>query len=154
MNIRYAMDEKGSLNIMAKSRILIGDDSMIVRSYLEESLTPLGYRVDTCTDGQSFLNNVLATPYSLIFLDQELPGISGLEIVSHMRRLGNLTPVILATSPGKRRFWNNLRLYGILHVLEKPIVWTRFMTVAKECLKQPIEAPFGNNSRLGMDLWP
>jgi signal transduction histidine kinase/ActR/RegA family two-component response regulator len=67
-------------------KVLIVEDLEYNRLYLEDVLKELGCRVESCPDGESGLDRALHGDWDLIFLDWDLPKISGLEIARRVRK--------------------------------------------------------------------
>jgi CheY-like chemotaxis protein len=61
-------------------RILVIDDSTVIRNLLREYLTDLGYSVDLAGDGQEGINKALAGDYSVIFCDIHMPRKNGYQV--------------------------------------------------------------------------
>jgi signal transduction histidine kinase/CheY-like chemotaxis protein len=79
--------------------ILVVDDDEATLDLMTRWLEPLGYRVVVALDGETGLRLVRQHRPSLILLDAWLPGRSGYDILSELRKdpdVGN-TPVILVT---------------------------------------------------------
>jgi signal transduction histidine kinase/CheY-like chemotaxis protein len=79
--------------------ILVVDDDEATLDLMTRWLEPLGYRVVVALDGETGLRLVRQHRPSLVLLDAWLPGRSGYDILSELRRdpvVGN-TPVILVT---------------------------------------------------------
>ncbi len=106
-----------------KLSCIIVDDEMIARL----SLKHLCQKVDSLEVVGNFENasEVLAfletNSVDLIFLDVEMPGISGMEL---MNRIGNLCQVILTTSKTEYAF--EAFQYHVTDYLKKPIFFPRF----------------------------
>jgi two-component system, OmpR family, response regulator MprA len=65
---------------------------------LEDCLTAEGYRVLTATDGAGGLDRVLKEKPDLILLDVMLPKLDGFALCAELRRLTNVTPVLMLTA--------------------------------------------------------
>ncbi len=79
------------------SRILLVDDDAWLIQSLAESLSTAGYIVDkaqSATDADSLLS---VSPYELIILDWEMPGIAGIDYLVEIRRRGIETAVLMLT---------------------------------------------------------
>lgn len=61
-------------------KILVVDDSEIIRSLLAEYLTDLGYEVDLATDGADGIQKALAGDYHVVFCDIHMPRKNGYEV--------------------------------------------------------------------------
>ena len=64
---------------MMKKKILVVDDSAVVRRYLIRLLTNAGYSVDFAKNGQEAIEKINEKQYSLITLDIEMPILNGIE---------------------------------------------------------------------------
>jgi len=61
-------------------RILVIDDSKVIRVLLTAELESKGFTVETAEDGASGLAKACATPFDLILIDAQMPGLSGFEV--------------------------------------------------------------------------
>lgn len=61
-------------------RLLIVEDEKQLCDTVAKSLYDAGYEVDTCYDGETALDCILAENYDLVVLDLNLPGMDGMEI--------------------------------------------------------------------------
>ena len=67
---------------MKRDRLLWVDDEIsLLRPHIL-FLEGKGYEVDTVTNGQDALDRCRATTYDLIFLDENMPGLSGLQTLA------------------------------------------------------------------------
>ena len=64
---------------MIKKRILVVDDSAVIRRYLAKLLEEAGYSVDLAKNGQEAIEKLQKSYYSLITLDIEMPVLNGIE---------------------------------------------------------------------------
>jgi signal transduction histidine kinase/ActR/RegA family two-component response regulator len=67
-------------------RVLVVEDVEYNRLVMEELLGGIGCLVDSAEDGKAGLEMALAGDYKVIFLDWELPSMSGLEIARNLRK--------------------------------------------------------------------
>lgn len=82
---------------MNEPRILIVDDSEIIREMLASYLGALGHRVDVAADGQSALDKFLIFRYQLIISDLQMPYIDGLSLLKQVKAAAADTQVIILT---------------------------------------------------------
>jgi CheY-like chemotaxis protein len=77
-------------------RVLIVDDepelAEVVREYLQDQ-----YEVEIASDGAAALASVRHTRPDVVFLDINMPGPSGIEVLSQLRRVDPTLPVIMVT---------------------------------------------------------
>jgi CheY-like chemotaxis protein len=77
-------------------RVLIVDDepelAEVVREYLQDQ-----YEVVIAPDGPTALTSVQQTRPDVVFLDVNMPGPSGIEVLKELRRADPTLPVIMVT---------------------------------------------------------
>lgn len=79
-------------------RALVVEDDAPLRSVLVRGLTENGYAVDAVTDGDQALAFLREYDYAVIVLDWRMPKMSGVDVLRHMRRAGDWTPVLMLTA--------------------------------------------------------
>jgi|ERR1700682_624744 DNA-binding response OmpR family regulator len=81
-------------------KILVVDDSRLLRTANERMLVKAGYEVITAADGEEGLRLALESKPDLIVLDMMLPKLSGQEVLRQLRTNPSSasTPVIVLTS--------------------------------------------------------
>ncbi len=80
-----------------KASILVVDDEPDILDALREQLTWEGYEVTACVDGTQALNVLQRRAFSVIISDQRMPGMSGLELMGHARKLHPNSSRVLLT---------------------------------------------------------
>lgn len=80
------------------ARILVIDDDPENRELLRDIFTPDGYEVMTAEDGDSGLETVRAEHFDLVFLDLEMPGKSGVEVLPLLKAIDPEVRVIILTA--------------------------------------------------------
>lgn len=70
----------------ARKRILVVDDSIVVREAERQLLANNGYDVDVAVDGIDGWNSLRNGSYDLVVSDVDMPRMNGLELVRTMRR--------------------------------------------------------------------
>lgn len=113
---RHEFDNRGNSGAL---RILVIDDSPVIRDMLVEVLTDDGYVVDTAVDGQAGGDLALANSYLAILCDVHMPLQNGLETV---RRIITSKPEaqIIMTDSLPDRLAHQARQEGALGCLQKP----------------------------------
>ncbi len=79
-------------------RILLVEDEPDLNQLIVKKLQLEHYTVDSCLNGLDGLEYFQMTDYDAVILDIMIPGMSGLEIVRKVRKLGKKTPVLLLTA--------------------------------------------------------
>ncbi len=84
-------------------RILLIEDEIAIRDVYKELLLSEGFEVTEAGDGDEGLEKVLKGEWELLFLDIMLPKRDGLEILSHLKTVPDLSmrPVVLLTNLDK-----------------------------------------------------
>jgi len=78
--------------------ILIVEDEQELCMTLGDRLRSEGYAVDFASDGKTGFEKSTRLPFDLIILDIMLPGMSGLDVCTHLRRAGINIPILLLTA--------------------------------------------------------
>lgn len=104
-----------------KKRILVVDDSPVVRSFHNNILKMAGFLVDNASDGVEALEKALSNNYDLILSDINMPNMDGISFVQRFREEGEEVPVIFLTTQEesihkKRSYEAGVNLY-----LVKPV---------------------------------
>lgn len=83
-------------------RILHVEDDEMVAAMAKEMLEDKpGWQVETCADGHAALERISGdTPYELLLVDYDLPGLNGIELVHRARKLAHRarTPIIVLSA--------------------------------------------------------
>jgi len=83
-----------------KKMVLVVEDDNEVRSMLSDYLTFLGYRTDTAADGLEGLSKIKEKAYDLVITDIAMPYVSGIGIISILKKDYPDIPVIAITGYG------------------------------------------------------
>jgi CheY-like chemotaxis protein/tetratricopeptide (TPR) repeat protein len=101
-------------------RILHVEDDTLVANAVRETLKGEGWRVLTYMDGAAALKEVESDAhYDLMLIDNQLPGVSGLELLARARELEHRqqTPIIMLSATDE---WREARRAGASAFLRKP----------------------------------
>jgi len=77
-------------------RVLVVDDELTMREFLEMGLGYEGFEVRTAADGSVALETARAWAPDLVILDRMLPGLDGLEICRRLRAAGDVGVLMLS----------------------------------------------------------
>lgn len=79
--------------------VLIVDDDALVRRLLTATLTRAGFRTEEAAGGAEALELLRRRPFAAVLLDNNMPGMSGLEVLERLRREEDTRtlPVLLVT---------------------------------------------------------
>src|ERR1700722_8349083 len=76
-------------------RILVADDSTDIRQLMTVVLSHSGYHVDAAEDGVIAWAALQAKPYDLLITDQQMPRVTGVELVKALRSARMALPVVM-----------------------------------------------------------
>ena len=79
-------------------KILLAEDTQDLNRVLTVALEHTGYEVDSAFDGEEALDLIMKNGYDLLILDIMMPKKDGLEVLQEVRRLNNITPVLMLTA--------------------------------------------------------
>ncbi len=82
---------------MVDTTILWADDEIDLLKPHVLFLKEKGYNVTTVTNGNDALDSFKNNYFDLVFLDENMPGLTGLERLSELKNLKNDVPVVLTT---------------------------------------------------------
>jgi CheY-like chemotaxis protein len=88
---------------VARASILIVEDHPTMREAMRLVLEHVGFEINAAADGQSALAMARANPPDLMFLDMNLPGASGADILQQLKADPQTAPirVIVITAVGE-----------------------------------------------------
>ncbi|MDM8523550.1 ATP-binding protein [Desulfococcaceae bacterium HSG8] len=89
-------DEKNIISFKGeKKKLLVADDVAINRSFLKDTLGPLGFEVTEAVNGSDALNKALKIRPDLILMDLVMPVMDGFEATRHIRKMPELKNVVV-----------------------------------------------------------
>lgn len=117
---------------MEKKNILWVDDEIeLLRSHII-FLSEKGYDVDTVTNGEDALSSIKEKSYDLIFLDEMMSGIGGLETLSKIKEIDSSIPVVMITKSEEESLMNEAIGGKINDYLTKPVNPSQVLLVCKK----------------------
>ncbi|MBX6745280.1 MAG: response regulator [Acetobacteraceae bacterium] len=101
--------------------VAVVDDDPAVRESLRFLLETAGHAVETYDSGVRFLSEAEPGRLACLVLDQQMPQITGIDLLARLRARGLATPtLIVASAPGPALTRRATEL-GAAGVLEKPL---------------------------------
>jgi len=124
-----ADDQAGTDNILAVPNkplhILVVDDDMLIRDIAERILRKHGHYVDSYSSGKEALARCTAVHFDAVFLDMNMPGLSGLDMATAIPALsmGGTPPFLIGMSndPRVEEAREKCLRAGMDTYLEKPL---------------------------------
>jgi CheY-like chemotaxis protein len=102
--------------------VMVIDDSPVLLSQFQHWVSALGYVVTTCQDAKNALDMIKKVKPSIIFIDINMPEISGFELVKSIRQQPDCKAISLAILTGEQKLSNKWRAqWSGCEFLEKPL---------------------------------
>ena len=79
------------------ARVLVIDDEPDVRRIIADTLADEGFGVDVAGSGEDGLELLRGEPFDLAYVDINLPGLSGFEVLETIRDEGLGTDIVIVT---------------------------------------------------------
>ncbi|MDH8702101.1 DNA-binding response OmpR family regulator [Dysgonomonadaceae bacterium PH5-43] len=106
---------------MKRDKVLWADDEMDLLKPHVLFLTDKGYDIVTVCSGQDALDSIKEDSFDLVFLDENMPGLSGLETLSKIKEINPDIPVIMITKSEDEGIMNQAIGSKIADYLIKPV---------------------------------
>jgi CheY-like chemotaxis protein len=104
------------------STVMVIDDSPLLLAQFKNWVSALGYPVVVCQDATTALATIAKVKPSAIFIDINMPVISGFELVKQIRQQPEFTAIPLAILTGEQRLSNKWRAqWSGCEFLTKPL---------------------------------
>jgi len=116
-------------------RILVVDDDVAMRLFNTHVLVRSGYQVDAAEDGAAGWEALHANTYDLLITDNNMPKISGVELVKKLRSARMALPVILASGEVPAEDLNRIPWLQPAKTLLKPYTDAELLGTVREFLR-------------------
>lgn len=80
--------------------VLVVDDDLQVRRWLQEAVAGLGYDVEAAADGPEALAAFRRIKHDVVATDMMMPGMTGWELMTALRGIEPTLPIIVLTAYG------------------------------------------------------
>lgn len=115
-------------------KILIVDDEKNIRMTLKQSLKSEEYKVYIAVNGEEALQLLQEQEVDLVLLDIKMPGLTGMEVLKEIRRIGNDVNVIMMTAYGSVEKAVEAMKLGAIDFISKPFTHNEIRSIVKEVL--------------------
>jgi two-component system, chemotaxis family, chemotaxis protein CheY len=108
----------------ARMRILIVDDSSLIRLYYRDVLEKAGFEVDQASNGIEAMEKVLAESYALAIVDINMPRMDGISFIRTLRRSPRdfaTLPALMISTEADQHDISDARAAGANFYLVKPV---------------------------------
>lgn len=120
-------------------KVLVADDIPEIRALVSQIVRMTGVTVDTAEDGLQAWHKIKSPkePYDVIFLDVQMPTMSGPQLANKLRGYGFTTPLVALTAATMKDQKDYCLSLGFNHHLSKPIDRELVWTILKDTLRAP-----------------
>jgi len=128
-------------------RILVVDDDGDIRRLNTEALTYSGYQVDAAGDGAAAWDTLQSNSYDLLITDNNMPKLSGVELLKKLHAARMAVPVIMASGTMPKEEFIRYPWLQPAATLPKPFTGEELLGTVREVLRathsacEPIEPP-------------
>jgi two-component system response regulator AtoC len=116
--------------------ILAVDDDVVACQLLQEVLQKEDYRVSIATSGQEAIRLAQEVPFDLAVLDIRMPDLSGIEVLTALKRINAQMPVLMATAYSSMHTAIEAIRQGAYDYLSKPCKIEELLLTVKRALEQ------------------
>ncbi len=103
------------------ARIMVVDDDIFLLTAIEQTLTLNNYSVDIFSTPQKSLSAVAENEYAAVITDIKMPGIDGMDLLTHIHTIDPELPVIMITGHGDVAMAVRAMQKGAYDFLQKPV---------------------------------
>lgn len=124
--------------------ILVVEDDDDIRRLNTEVLVQFGYRVDAAEDGAAGWEALQLESYDLLVTDNNMPKVSGVELLMKLRAAGMALPVIMATATLPKKDLTQFPWLQPTAMLLKPYTIGELMESVEKVLHKLSPTPFAD----------
>ena len=116
--------------------ILVVDDDPYIQEALGDRLESLGYRVARASDGKQALELIDHQDPQMVFLDIEMPGMKGLDVLREIRAREKDFPVVMITAYGSVDLAVEAMKEGAYDFIPKPFKANHIALVVEKAMER------------------
>ena len=134
------MPRRGPECLVLPARVLLAEDDPQLREILLDGLQDEGFSVVAAEDGVRALELFLSQgPFDVVLLDEEMPGLTGRELLARIRAGGSRLPAVMVSGSLALERPEQQRL-GIHDLMRKPTLITDLAAALRRALSaQPAD---------------
>ncbi|MGD0615157.1 MAG: response regulator [Verrucomicrobiota bacterium] len=119
----------------APQHILVVDDDSGIRNFSTRVLVGSGYHVDTAEDGAAAWEALQIKAFNLLITDNNMPRLTGVELVKKLHSARMALPVIMATRTSPKEEFTQYPWLQPAATLLKPYTIAELLGTVKEVLR-------------------
>lgn len=131
----------------AKLRVLFVDDEAPIRDVMKLELPRMGHDTTICEDGESAMKALEKHTFDAAIIDLRMPGLSGWDVVDHIKKVSPETEIIISTGHGSMEAAIQAIRKGAYDFIPKPC---KLVTIAN-VLKRVAEKRALTNKNIALE---
>ncbi|MDD5456387.1 MAG: response regulator [Candidatus Margulisbacteria bacterium] len=147
-------------------KILVIDDSPIIRKIMHQYIQILGYECDQAESGMQAMEQVKNNDYVLIFTDIHMPQMDGFVTSKNIREIEDSlhkqhAPIIAITGTLLEEYTDKYKIYGINDCIRKPVEKSNILEILAKFVEskelrlsptEPAETQSANDNLIPINL--
>ena len=126
-------------------RILIIDDDDEIRYSLNRVLSSRGFQVEEASSGEQGIECARSKTFEVVFLDNRMGGMNGLETLQHLRSVSPESMVILMTAFGTTQTAIEAMKFGAFDYIIKPFDLKKVLALTEKAIQSNIDLKQSRN---------
>ena len=123
---------------MSKVKILWADDEIDLLKPQIMYLEAKGYEITPVTNGHDAIDLVKENDYDVVFLDESMPGLTGLETLPKIKAIKHFLPVVMITKNEEEDLMEEAIGSQITDYLIKPVKSQQILLTLKKIVESKI----------------
>jgi DNA-binding response OmpR family regulator len=112
-------------------QILIVDNEVNVARLLADSVRRQGHQAIVASKGEEGLALIALKRPDAVFLDVDMPGLNGIDVLRRIRKTDTTLPVIILSGTVSPSQINEAKLLGVTDIIRKPFALTHLNRALK-----------------------
>ncbi|MEQ9366915.1 MAG: response regulator [Leptospirales bacterium] len=114
-------DQEAARHPTQPAKILIADDDPEIRNLFQQHLAPGGHEVTLVDNGRAALEAATDTDFAVVLTDLLMPGMSGQELIDHLKELPRTPVIIVLTAEDTTNTIIQTMRKGVFDYVIKPV---------------------------------
>ena len=115
------------------AKILVIDDDLTIRSFVQDFFEDRGFDVTTAADGAEGFEKFQKGAFDLVLCDMLMPKMIGVEVLKRIKELKPEQRVIMMTGVKENTMMEKAKSLGCYLYLTKPVQLNELEAKVKEC---------------------
>lgn len=133
INLEKAKAKKENIFTNSINILWVDDEIEFLKPHII-FLSQNGYVVNTASNGLDAIQEISEQHYDLIFMDENMPGLSGIETISKIKEINSKIPVVMITKNETEKNMKEATKNNVADYLVKPVSMTQVFDTAHKIL--------------------